>query len=107
MGDCIFCKISNDTLGTEFLYEDDTAVAFDDIHPKSKTHILIVPKKHINTIMDMEDGDENIVGHLVKISKFLAEKYSLPGYKLQFNVGESGGQEVFHIHLHMLSNSSK
>jgi histidine triad (HIT) family protein len=89
---------------TEFLHEDDKCVAFNDIHPKAKIHLLIVPKKHIPAISEMGEGDEKIMGHLILTGKNLAEKIGVKGYKLQFNVGKDGGQEVFHIHMHLMAN---
>jgi len=88
------------------IYEDDEIVAFNDIHPKAKTHILIVPKKHIDTIKDLkaEEGDGDLVGKMVLAAQHLGKEKNLEGYNLQFNVGKSAGQEVFHIHLHLLSN---
>ncbi|MBT3865102.1 histidine triad nucleotide-binding protein [Candidatus Peregrinibacteria bacterium] len=103
MSDCIFCKIVDKEIPTEFLYEDETCVIFPDINPAAKTHLLVVPKKHIPTIADLEEGDEKIVGHMVKKAKDIAKEKGLTGYKLQFNVGKDGGQEIFHIHLHLTS----
>lgn len=105
MNDCVFCKIINKEIPTEFLHEDELCIIFRDIYPKAKTHILVVPKKHIPTIAEMEEGDEKIIGHLINIAKNIAKKMTLAGYKLQFNVGKDGGQEVFHVHLHLMSNS--
>jgi histidine triad (HIT) family protein len=102
--DCVFCKIINKEIPSEFLYEDQFCIAFKDINPKTETHLLIVPKKHIPTIIDMEEGDEKIMGHLVVCAKKIGEQLNLPGYMLQINVGKDGGQEVFHVHMHMMSN---
>lgn len=103
MENCIFCKIVKKEIPSEFLHEDGICVAFNDINPKAATHLLIVPKKHIPTIAEMEEGDEKIIGHMVLCAKNMAKKLNLPGYKLQFNVGKDGGQEVFHVHLHLMS----
>jgi histidine triad (HIT) family protein len=105
MSDCIFCKIIAKEIPADILYEDDTCMIFPDIHPSAKTHLLIIPKKHIPTIADMEEGDEKIIGHLIKQAKEIAAKKNLSGYQLLFRVGKDGGQEVFHIHLHLMSNS--
>ena len=104
MSDCIFCKIISKEIPCDFLYEDDKCLIFKDINPKAKTHFLIISRKHIPSIAQMENGDEAIIGHLVNCAKNIAEKFSLSGYKLQFNVGKDGGQEVFHVHLHLISN---
>ncbi|MBI4234721.1 histidine triad nucleotide-binding protein [Candidatus Peregrinibacteria bacterium] len=104
MSDCIFCKISQGQFGTSFLYEDEEIVVFRDINPKAKTHLLIVPKKHIDSVMTLEESDELLMGKLVMAGKKVAADLKLDGYKLQIHVGESGGQEVFHVHVHLLSN---
>ncbi len=83
-------------------YEDEVCTAFNDIHPKDRVHILIVPNKHIATVAEMQEGDEKIMGHLVKIAKELAAEHKCPGYRLTFFVGKEGGQEVFHVHLHLI-----
>ena len=104
MDDCIFCKVIAGHFNTEFLYADDVCVVFKDIHPKANTHLLFVPRKHIHSIAEMEEGDEKIAGHLMRCAKKVAADLGLSGYKLQINVGKDGGQEVFHLHVHLLSN---
>jgi histidine triad (HIT) family protein len=90
----------------EIVYEDDKIIAFNDVNPKAKTHILIVPKKHIDTIktLDENEADEILIGKMILIARDIAREKKLEGYKLLFNVGPSAGQMVFHIHLHMMSN---
>lgn len=100
--DCLFCKIINGEIPSKTEYQDEICFAFHDINPKERVHILIVPRKHIPTIKDIEEGDEKIMGHLIKVAKEIAKKNNLEGYRLQFNVGEKGGQEIFHIHLHLM-----
>ncbi|MBU1445931.1 histidine triad nucleotide-binding protein [Patescibacteria group bacterium] len=104
MTDCLFCKIINKVVDSEIVYEDDICFAFKDINPRARVHILIVPRKHISTIADMEEGDEQIIGHLVKVAKEIAEKEKCKSYKLLFNVGREAGQIIFHIHLHLMGN---
>lgn len=104
MSDCIFCKITSKKIPANILYEDDLCMIFPDIHPKTKTHWLIIPKKHIPTIIELEKGDEALVGHMIEKARDLAKKSDLTGYKLQFNVGKDGGQEIFHVHLHLMAN---
>lgn len=106
MDDCIFCKILNKEIPTEFIYEDDFCVIFKDINPKAATHLLIVSKKHIDSIAVLEESDSQIVGKMILAAKKIAKKLNLKGYKLLFNVGKDGGQEVFHIHLHLMSKFS-
>ncbi|MEK7528939.1 MAG: histidine triad nucleotide-binding protein [Patescibacteria group bacterium] len=102
--DCIFCKIRDKEIPSSLIHEDDLCIVFKDINPKARVHLLIVPKKHIPTIADIEDGDEKIIGHLIKTAKELGVSQKLSGYRLQFNVGKDGGQDVFHVHLHMMAN---
>lgn len=102
MTDCIFCKIITKEIPSPLQHEDDLCVAFNDIHPKSRVHILIVPRKHIPTIADLGEGDEKVVGHMVKVAKELAARNDCKGYQLLFNVGKEAGQVVFHIHLHLM-----
>lgn len=106
MENCLFCKIINKEIPSEFIYEDSDIVAFNDINPQAKHHVLIVPKKHIPKISDLNESeqDEILVGKMTLVARDIAKERGLDGYKLQFNVGESGGQVIFHIHLHLISN---
>jgi len=103
---CIFCQIIKKKIPTEIVYENDEMIAFNDIHPKAKTHILIVPKKHIDTIKDLDESEEDevLVGKMVLKARDIAREKKLDGYQLLFNVGQSAGQIIFHIHLHLMSN---
>ncbi len=104
---CIFCKIANKEIPTEFLYEDDLIVAFKDIRPIAPVHVLIIPKKHIETIADLKNEDEILAGRLIMAAKKIAEDFNIAqsGYKLLFRVGEQGGQEVTHVHMHLLGGA--
>lgn len=102
MTDCIFCKIDSGEIPSSKVYEDDKCFVLHDIHPKAPIHMLVIPHKHIATISDLEEGEEQLAGHMIKLGKEIALKEGAEGYKLQFNVHEKGGQEVFHIHLHVL-----
>jgi len=102
--DCIFCKIINNEIPTEFLYEDEQLVVFKDINPLAPIHLLLVPKKHIRGVNEIDDSDSEIVIDLIMTAKEMAEKVSVnkSGYRLFFNVEKGGGQEVFHLHLHLI-----
>lgn len=102
--DCLFCKIIGREIPAQIVHEDDVTVVFPDIHPKARVHLLIVLKKHIPTIADLQDGDEKIMGHLMRVAQKVAQDEKLSGYRLQFNIGKDGGQEIFHIHCHLLAN---
>lgn len=99
---CIFCKIINHEINSKIEYEDELGIAIHDIYPKAKIHLLLIPKEHIPTVADINEGEEHIIGHLVRIANKMAKKFDLKGFKLLFNVGKEGGQEVFHVHLHLM-----
>lgn len=99
----IFCKIINGEINTKFLFEEDNLVVFEDIKPKAPVHYLIVPRKHIATIDDVTKEDAPLLGMMVLAAQKAANMLGISGaYKLVFNVGESGGQVIPHIHLHLL-----
>lgn len=102
--DCIFCRIIAQQSPARIVYQDDQAVAFHDIHPQAPVHILIVPRKHISRLQDLEADDESLMGHLLYLAKLLAEKENLAqhGYRLVINNGRYGGQAIFHLHFHLL-----
>lgn len=104
MTDCIFCKIINGELPSTNLYNDGQVTAFRDINPAAPTHILIVPKKHIDSINSLTVDDEPLIGHLFFIAKQLAAQEGIaePGYRLVINTGAESGQTVDHVHLHLL-----
>ena len=107
MDNCIFCKIANREIPTNFLYEDDLVVAFRDAHPIAPVHILVIPKKHIGSVTEISENDEELMGRLIMVAKKIAEdlKISEKGYKLLIRVGEHGGQEVKHVHLHLIGGA--
>jgi histidine triad (HIT) family protein len=102
--DCLFCKILTGDIPAEVVYESDTAIAFRDINPQAPTHVLIIPRKHISTINDIEAEDFQIVGSLYAAAREIArqEGFSEEGYRAVMNCNEAAGQTVFHIHLHLL-----
>jgi len=102
--DCIFCKIVNKEIPADLLYEDDQVIVFKDINPLAPVHLLLVPKKHIRSINDLEDPDKTVIVDLIMTAKEMAAKMSVDksGYRLFFNVEKGGGQEVFHLHLHLI-----
>lgn len=104
---CIFCKIVDKEIPAAFLYEDELVVAFFDKKPIAPVHILIIPKAHIESIADLSDKDEKIAGRMIIVAKNLAEKEGISenGYKLLFRVREYGGQEVAHLHLHLIGGA--
>ena len=105
MDDCIFCKIINGEIPSTKVYEDDKVLAFNDINPIAPIHILVIPKKHLNSLMDLED-DELLV-HIHKIIKQIAKEKEMDekGFRVLTNVGEDGGQAVKHLHFHILGGT--
>jgi len=100
---CIFCKIVDKQQPSDIVYENDKVIAFCDINPKAPVHILIVSKKHIASIKDIEEKDQDLIGEIVYSAKRIAEDQKIDeGYKLVFNVGRKGGQVIDHLHLHLL-----
>lgn len=104
MTDCLFCQIAKGEMA-QLLYSDDQVLAFRDINPQAPTHVLIIPRKHIATINDASDDDGALLGQMVIAAKHLAKDLNIAesGYRLVFNCNDHGGQEVFHIHLHLLA----
>ncbi len=102
--DCIFCKIIDGEIPTEFVHQDDNLVVFKDINPLAPVHLLIVPKRHIRSINDLTDGDREILAELIMTARDMAKRFSIDksGYRIFFNVEKGGGQEVFHLHMHMI-----
>lgn len=105
MENCIFCKIIKGEIPSSKVYEDEEILAFNDINPAAPIHVLVIPKKHITSLADMEDGDEKIVGKIYKVINQIAEKQSFKenGYRVIVNCGKDGGQEVGHLHFHLLA----
>ena len=101
---CIFCKIINRNIPTEFLKEDDELIVIKDIHPLAPIHLLIVPKKHIRSVNDLSEQDQPVLGSMMMTAKAMAKQFVVDksGYRLFFNVEKGGGQEVFHLHLHLI-----
>lgn len=104
--DCLFCKIINKEISADFVMETESLVAFKDINPKADVHLLIVPKKHIRSLNQIEQEDEKILSELMFAAKELAvmNKIDKSGYRVQVNVEKGGGQEVFHLHMHLIGN---
>ncbi|MBK89571.1 MAG: histidine triad nucleotide-binding protein [Chloroflexi bacterium] len=106
--DTIFSKIINKEIPSDILYEDDLCIAINDINPKAKIHLLIIPKKQIENINSANDDDQIILGHLLMVCKKLAKQLNIAeeGYQILTNVGEGGGQTVMHLHFHLLSGNA-
>ncbi len=103
MSNCLFCKIIDGTIPSDKVYEDGDVLAFRDIHPKAPVHVLVIPRQHVATLTDAQDPE--LLGMLMDRVRMIADKVLnlTAGYRIVINVREGGGQEVFHLHLHILS----
>jgi histidine triad (HIT) family protein len=101
---CIFCKIVDHKIPAKIVFEDDTAVAFEDLNPQAPVHILVVPRKHLPSLNEAKTEDESLLGHLFTIAAQLARERQIDGkgYRTVINNGTWAGQSVFHLHVHVL-----
>ncbi|MGA8943118.1 MAG: histidine triad nucleotide-binding protein [Thermoactinomyces sp.] len=104
MEDCIFCQIVEGKIPSKKVYEDELVYAFHDISPVAPTHVLVIPKKHISSLMELKEEDQTIVSKIMMAIQKIAKEFGLDekGFRVVNNVGEEGGQTVFHIHFHLL-----
>lgn len=105
MEDCIFCKIIRREIPSDIVYEDEEIIAFKDINPIAPIHILVVPKKHISSLVELEKEDEILIGKIYTVINKIAEEQGVKekGYRVIVNCGKDGGQEVGHLHFHLLA----
>jgi len=103
MADCIFDRIVAGQVPSDVVYQDDTVMAFKDLHPKTPIHVLIIPKKHIVSMADITPEDLPVISHMMEVANIVAEKMGISGaYKLVINTGAEAGQVVMHLHMHLL-----
>lgn len=104
MEDCIFCKIINKEIPSKIVYEDDEILAFEDIHPLAPVHTLVIPKKHISSLKEVNEENSDIISKIYLVINKIAEMKNIKekGYRVVVNCGEEGGQEVQHLHFHLL-----
>ncbi len=101
--DCLFCKIIDGEIPSDRVYEDDEVIAFRDINPTAPTHVLVIPRKHIATALDAEPADAALLGKLMLAANEVARREGIEGgVRYVMNVNQGAGQEVFHIHLHVV-----
>ena len=102
--DCIFCKMVNNEIPVNKIYEDDDIIAFNDINPEAPVHILIIPKEHIGSVLDINDTNSYLFSKIYIVANELARKYELAekGFRIVTNCGDDGGQSVKHLHFHLL-----
>ena len=104
MEDCIFCKISNKEIPSSIVYEDNEIIVFRDVNPQAPIHILVIPKKHISSLIDLKEEDEILVGKIYTVINKIVEQEGIKekGFRVIVNCGNDGGQEVKHLHFHIL-----
>lgn len=101
--DCIFCKIANKEIPSKKVYEDDQIVAFNDLDPQAPVHVLIIPKKHIQSANQITDDDKEVIGKIFVVASKIAKELGLEnGYRIVNNCGEDSGQTVQHLHFHLM-----
>ena len=105
MSDCLFCKIVNGQIPASIVYQDDRLVAFKDINPQAPMHVLVVPRRHIDSLNALAAGDDGLVGEMVRRAAAIAREkgFADRGFRTVFNTNAEAGQTVFHIHLHVLA----
>lgn len=108
MSDCIFCKIVNKEIPSEWVFEDEQVVAFKDINPVAPVHLLVIPKKHLESLQSASPEEEGLLGHILVVARQLALEYGIAesGYRVVTNIGEDGGQVVKHLHFHVLGGKN-
>ena len=104
MDDCLFCKMVSREIPSKIVFENDSVMAFRDIDPKAPTHILVIPKKHIQSINELGPDDQSLAGEILLAAKTIAKAEGIEpsGFRTVFNTNDDGGQTVFHIHMHVL-----
>ena len=105
--DCIFCKIVAGSIPSKKIYEDEDVIAFHDIHPIAKVHFLIVPKLHVESLANCEVQHQALLGKILLLAPKLAAEQGLNGFRTMINTGREGGQEVFHLHVHVFGGGDK
>jgi len=104
MSDCLFCKIGSGQIPSKVVMQDDEILAFDDVNPQAPVHVLVIPKRHVVALNDVEAGDRALLASLLDAATLVARKKGIAesGYRVVANTGRNGGQTVFHLHLHVL-----
>ena len=103
--DCLFCKIVNKEIPSKIIYEDEEILAFHDINPLTPIHILVIPKKHIKSVIEIREEDEKLIGKIYTVINKIGRELGIneKGFRVITNCGEDGGQEVKHLHFHLLA----
>ncbi|MDO9281425.1 MAG: histidine triad nucleotide-binding protein [Methylotenera sp.] len=105
--DCIFCKIASGDIPSKKIYEDEDVIVFNDIHPIAPVHFLIVPKLHVENLLNCGEQHQALLGKMLLLAPKLAKEQGLSGFRTMINTGHEGGQEVFHLHVHVFGGGDK
>jgi len=106
MSDCIFCKIAAGEIPCRKIYEDDDVLAFHDIHPAAPVHFMLIPKRHVASLAECDDSHRDVLGKMLLLAPRLAKEQGLAdGFRIVINTGRGGGQEVFHLHVHVIGGN--
>ncbi len=102
--DCIFCQLAEGTIPSDKVYEDDHTLAFRDLHPQAPTHVLLIPKEHLDSLNDASQSDQALLGHMLRLAPKIANQLGIAesGFRTVINTGAEGGQTVAHLHIHLL-----
>jgi histidine triad (HIT) family protein len=107
MTDCLFCKVADGTLASEMVYEDDQIVVFKDIYPKADVHLLMIPRQHIASLTELDSVHDGLIARMIRLLPQIAKQQGLDkGFRTIINTGPGGGQEVYHLHIHLLGGGS-
>jgi histidine triad (HIT) family protein len=104
--DCLFCRIVADEIPSDRVFEDETVIVFRDISPKAPTHVLAIPRRHLDSVADLTDGDGDLLSALFGAMRRVAADAGLDSYRIASNVGAAAGQSVFHLHFHLMGGRS-
>lgn len=104
MQDCLFCKIARKEIPSQVVYEDDRILAFKDINPLAPVHVLLIPKEHMTNVLDFDEGNAALVGHIHLVANQLAREFGIAekGFRVVTNCNKEGGQIIFHLHYHLI-----
>ena len=103
MSDCLFCKIAAGEIPSDTVYEDDQVIVFKDLYPKADVHLLVIPREHVASLNEMDTSHEALMAHMMRLLPKLAKEHGLDdGFRTIINTGPGGGQEIFHLHIHLL-----
>lgn len=107
MSDCLFCKILAGEIPSDKIYEDDLVYVFRDIYPKADVHLLMIPRVHIESLNELDESHDEVMAHMMRLLPKIAKDQGLDtGYRTIINTGPGGGQEIYHLHLHLMGGSN-